>query len=757
VIPTYTATLLDIGHDAYNMKLHCDFLEVKFDQQVSRILLEAKDKGHAIKLRHSKVVICGSSAAGKTNFLNLLVRNNFEKEHKMTGLTNCKHKMIVRNMSITKDDEGICFKNLELDQQIQWLRSHRIHRMHKTNDNGESIGHNESSNIGNFNSNYTAQGPSHSSSASGSLDKNTNSNNGRSSLSPDGPSSSSCEEQRLGTISNDEEKLPEIWDVMTFLDTGGQPEYISMLPALNSAVMVTFIVLSLENGLCSLSQKVTVHEGEDHSYDLSYDYSSLVKMLISMRKPQVQNTSFQDNGEGDRSYLSFIGTKSDVLSENLENVVLSIDDSIQSIVKEAECEADLLLVSKPDSSSERHLIPVSNCHANTIEEDPNAMLIRDAIYSRLENRKVHNVPIEWLLLELEIKQWCKTNDNKSYMTIDEVYTLCKECSISADKEYIKSFLNFYHMLGIFLFYNVPGVDNPIVITNHQWLFDNLSKLVVFAMKAKRNTLDQSQQLSLRKGLMSKKVIEKIKFDLANDYFIKLLEHLKIVAPVSTGPKDCYFVPCILPTYPIDNDDKLATMLKEYGSNHNARPLLIQISNNSKPASANLYYGLPRGVFGFLIVDLLKLLKPDSSYRYLRIRFSNKEGNACIYHNLVIFQYFPVKSKKHEYYIILIDRFLYLEIQIRSIRKPESNFIYIQIRDLIKSSFTKVCEELNYDANNVCVAFMCSKCKNRHLARKSIDSSDPFYCQKTNTIDWYEDNVWFSQVSRVYNSTSALNT
>jgi len=749
------------------------FLDIKLDRQVSKILLEAKDKGHAIKLRHSKVVICGSSASGKTSFLNLLVRNDFEKEHKMTGLSKCEHKMIVRKMSVTKDDEGISFKNLELDQQIRMLRSCLNRQKGDVTDKGKSIRDSESGDI--FFSNVTedipAQLPLHGNSALDKVAENiTKSDDDDNSMSPltahVGQLSLSSEEpaekvmsdsnslndddvghadieQRLANVCNEEEseELPEIWDVLTFLDTGGQPEYISVLPAVNSAVMVTFVVLSLEHGLYSLSQKITVHGGdENHSYDLSYDYSTLVKMLISMRRPQTQSNFSEEQGDTDRSYLSFIGTKSDIISENLQNVVSSIDKGLQSIVKEAECETDLLLVS---NYSWKCLIPVSNCHANTPNEDPNAALLRDAIYKRLEERNVYDIPIQWLLLELEIKQCCMSNDNKSYMTFDEVYTLCKKCSISDDEEYIRSFLKSYHILGIFLFYDVPRVENPIVIINHQWLFDNLSKLVDFAIKAKHDSLDQRLQLSLKKGLVSRKFMEEIKFDLTNDYFIKLLEHLKIIAPVSTGPEASYFIPCILPTYPLDNDDDKLNFLDEYGGSHSARPLLIQISNNS---SADSYYGLPRGVFCCLVVYLLQLQNTDPTWYFLRMQYSNKEDNPCIYHNLVIFQYSP--NDKCEHYIILIDRFIYLEIQIRSKEKPESNQIYIDIKGLMKSSVKKVCEELKIVTDNLCVAFACAKCKKRHLARKSFDADplEPFHCQKTNMIVWYADSVWFSKVS-----------
>ena len=746
--------------------------------------MEAKEKGHTIKLRHSKVLICGSSAAGKTNFLNLLLRNDFVEEHKMTGVTDAKHKMVVRKIAIGKNSEGIYFKNLELEHQIQWLRSH-LH--HKANDTKVPVDGNDRLSSHQSSGNLAAQLPVKRTKSLKRCNSESALQSAQSPLSPIKPLPLSPEkleedvgengmssltmqqsasvqqteiEQKLTTMLNDHEieQLPEVWDVLTFLDTGGQPEYISMLPAVNSAVMVTFVVLSLENGPSSLSRKITVYEGEEnYSYDLTYDYSSLVKMLISMRKPKTHNHSVQVQGDtigNDRSYLSFIGTKSDLLEntdETLQNIVLSIDKGLQKIVKEAECEADLLDISRPHNSPGCHLIPVSNRHANTSKEDNNALLIRNAIYKKLEERKVHDIPIEWLLLELEIKQWCRVNGSKSYMTIDEVYKLCKKCSINDDKEYIESFLRFYHMVGIFLYYNLPGIENPIVITNHQWLFDNLSKLVVFAIKAKHSTLDQHQRISLEKGLMCKKFMKEIKFDLISDYFIKLLEHLKIITPIDTEPEDYYFVPCILPTSPLDRDEKLA-LLNEYGGNHNAKPLLIQIANNSKSALANSYYGLPRGVFGFLIVHLLQLQNTDPKWRFLRMLFTNTEGNACIYHNLVTFQYFPVDNKKQAYYIILIDRFLYLEIQVRSKENPESNHTYVQIKDLVKYCFKKVCTKLNFDANNVCVAFACSICNKRHLARKNFDadSSEPFHCQKTNMVDWFVDSVWFSKVSGVYN-------
>ena len=51
----------------------------------------------------------------------------------------------------------------------------------------------------------------------------------------------------------------KIMNVFTFMDTGGRPQFISMIPAVNSSAMVTFVV---HNVAKSLDDKVTVTHGD---------------------------------------------------------------------------------------------------------------------------------------------------------------------------------------------------------------------------------------------------------------------------------------------------------------------------------------------------------------------------------------------------------------------------------------------------------------------------------------------------------------
>ena len=210
-------------------------------------MLEARQKGFFIKARHSKVLCCGSSASGKSNFINLLLKKNFEINHKPTGITE-SHQLLTKQITLVKsqwDSKTCVFEYLNFESQIKWLRWYL-----KT--------------------------------------KNYHSRKCDNPVEPDSqdqlPQMLSVEE----TIAQSNADVPpgnppDIWNLVTFLDTGGQPAFINMLPAVNSSAMITFIMLSMEAGVEGLTKKVTVH-GEGPEYLLDYDYIALVKMLFSMRK-----------------------------------------------------------------------------------------------------------------------------------------------------------------------------------------------------------------------------------------------------------------------------------------------------------------------------------------------------------------------------------------------------------------------------------------------------------------------------------------
>ena len=73
------------------------------------------------------------------------------------------------------------------------------------------------------------------------------------------------------TFSNDfntivSENIPKTWDLFTLLDTGGQPEFINMLPAINTSTAITFVVLNLSHGKEFLRSSVKAQYKHKGSY-----------------------------------------------------------------------------------------------------------------------------------------------------------------------------------------------------------------------------------------------------------------------------------------------------------------------------------------------------------------------------------------------------------------------------------------------------------------------------------------------------------
>ena len=628
-------------------------------------MLEARHKGLSIKTRHSKVLFCGSSAIGKSNFINLLLKKKFEKNHKPTGVTE-SHQLLSKQITLVKSkcDSKICeLEYLNFENQIKWLRWYL-----KTK-------------------NY------HSSTNDTCTEK----------LSSDSIESNDQPQQTLPienkVAQSDAVPLgnpPDIWNLLTFLDTGGQPAFINMLPAVNSSAMITFILHSMEGGVDGLTKKVTVY-GDGPEYSLDYDYTDLVKMLFSMRKPKeldvFEQLLTERNTKCDKNcYLSLVGTKSDLCVDSV-TVAKSIYKKLEPIIDQTICKSSLIAVDG------NYFVPVSNCKAGTDDEDPMASKIRNCIHECLEKRDIYYIPIVWLILELEIQNRTK---EESVISFTEIFKICQESHLITEEADIRTALKFFHHIGIFLYYSSDDLEMKsiadIVITNYQWVFENLTEIV----KAAKSTEDVTKDLRCN-GRLSKQVINYIDWKLGKNvdqkYFLKLLEKLAIISPTKRmDDPDEYFMPCVLPTFSFDSTNE-QHLLENYGTQAKVEPLLMQLVYEESDIKSCYYddhsYLLPIGVFCCLINQLL-LNRPR-----FKVQWSENDSDSCVFNNLIV-----LYDDIGECFVILIDKFMYLEVQVRQ-NPPINELVYHEIKYIIKYNLTYVCDNLALHISHIRVGFQCS--------------------------------------------------
>ena len=234
---------------------------------------------------------------------------------------------------------------------------------------------------------------------------------------------------------------------------------------------------------------------------------------------------------------------------------------------------------------------------------------------------------------------------------------------------------------------------------------------------------------MNKGICSFELLERLELDLQGiklESFIKLLIHLKIIALM----KDAYFMPTMLPPC---NDEYIFTE-KECGEPAAYRLDRQRIHSSIEPLLIEFTSGtIPRGLFGFLIVQLLK----DNKDTY------NLYGeNDHLYSDLLCFYVKPC------YYVSLHDRIFYLELQVRVIGNEPS--YHYKAQTIVIKSLKKVCDDFNWQFSDCRFGFLCRKhTEDNHLTllltNPPYEDKIPEYaicCRQKPTCLNIAHTIWF---------------
>lgn len=113
--------------------------ELESDTNISEIMINARLKGYTIKVRISKILFCGVSGAGKTSFINLLLKKKFEERHISTKLTRPHQVMAVGkwNIHFNEESSSVELSVLDLDKEIDYFKELLRRKKFDANDSDE--------------------------------------------------------------------------------------------------------------------------------------------------------------------------------------------------------------------------------------------------------------------------------------------------------------------------------------------------------------------------------------------------------------------------------------------------------------------------------------------------------------------------------------------------------------------------------------------------------------------------------------------
>ena len=478
---------------------------------------------------------------------------------------------------------------------------------------------------------------------------------------------------------------------ITVIDSGGQPEYVHMLPAINNSPTINFVVLDMTKNLDDpvIIQYKSKHNKNFTDYPLHYSNLDMIGLLMSLTTDSLEQPTKQTPTKArvsipTKSYIGFVGTHKDkVKKRNCKEKIAALNERLTSIVEERDCKFAVL------PAENGILFPVDNTTAgNSDKEDYVVKMLRHKIEDCMDKMKKSGsidsqLPITWMILELELQELHQNNGIK-YITYEEYERIAIEKASMVPEEVDES-LQHFDFLGVLLhFKEVPGLCDFVII-DHQWLFNSLAMIMHlspddiefqdhhFKKKFKENRLLAKSELRIMKW----------KNELSPEYFFNLLIYLKVIATVTLNELEYYFMPCVLRNTMQYNDKYIFLY---------SAPLLVQFSSGF----------LPRGFFCSLVVHLLENLPTG---------WDHQLHSTEHFSNVMTFQ-LPDKS-----FLRLHDKTSYLEIQIRHHEGDLCISYCSQVFPVLSQYFKDVCSKLNFNYEKLQYGFLCydGKTNDDHIA------------------------------------------
>ena len=674
-------------------------------------LKQAKANNETLKVSYTTVLFSGSSGVGKTTFLNKLNKEDLNRHHHSIGVAKSKHTVCIKTTTVIKTTEGLQWTDLDYDLMISLLNKY-LHNLPLSIAATSSL----QSKSGGLNEEIS--NPQISSKSPSLLVENATDITAREGVIKRNKADLAAVDIAKADSSNTP-LMEDVWDIINFLDTGGQPEFVNILPAVSSSIALTFIVFNLSNSLDSLVHVQHSANGNPsfEPYYLDCTNVEFIKRLMVSSEnfnksitSSLELESIPRKDDGNDSKICYVGTHALNVSEKK---IKEIDDELSSIASELELHQRSFW-SSPNPQLKR-LFSVDMFPPDKEQESFEQIIevVRDNIQNQVQGRDYYEVPITWFIFLLNLQKLCnmkkisylpyqeavdvwmdeKVSENELGPKSDQGIREGHNESISREKTDVHNILLFFHFMGMLFYYHQVKGIRDFVFIDRQWLFEKLTELVEIKFMKGFNRKDISAEIIEKftmEGRLNINIIKNLKVNLQGIqplYFIHLLDHLNIVAPIDSELED-YFMPCVLPSF----TEKLSNLDEYYGTVQHV-PLLVGFKKDP----------MPHGFFCQLIVEIFRKL--PTGWRSPLLSTSRMQH---VYNNLITF---PTTSG---HAVSLFYKIGYLEIQVRH-KKSQPTIIHCDVQCELDKIFKKVSDHLQLNKEQLCYGFYCN-CDIQHFIK-----------------------------------------
>ena len=500
-------------------------------------------------------------------------------------------------------------------------------------------------------------------------------------------------------------------------DSGGQPEFQELLPALVVGPCVFFVVFPLDKDPKEKYEVEYVRPDEQKCMRKYFSSLSLQEDLMRSLA-SIACTKYKDMyGNEVKPKVMLVATfKDNVPQEKVRQIKL---DYVKALVKGTDAFRQGMIV---EASETQMVFTINN--ASDLESEKDAQEIRDSFQILADSFKVHT-PSPWLIFSILVQHECAKD---SIISKEKCFKVAQGCGIHNAVEF-EAALNFLHkQTGVLHYYKEPSELSQIVIKDPQHLFSRVNQLVEETFTFDKTHSSQCTE-DFKRGIFKRTDYETLtnKYDqseLNPSMLLKLLEHLNIVVPLDDGKR--YFMPCAIAHL----DEETAIGQKPSPT---IPPLLITFKSGY----------CPKGLFGSLVACI-------TNKRVANCVLNLDESK--IYRDQISFT-----MDKHSLLLRVDPTYIYIEVIPYNPDTPLStlcaicNGVYKLIFENLKIACKKLCY---FDNAKCCLSFecpcnLCGQQEKFHPAVLREDLNNSFWCIQSKKVVNVNEQcyVWLPQVSR----------
>ena len=323
-----------------------------------------------------------------------------------------------------------------------------------------------------------------------------------------------------------------------FTDTGGQPEFQEVLPALISGPSLFFVVFKL---IDDLNQRYRVQFVSPSQKSRPYVSSFTVKEVLLQSLASIASTC---------SYASYTSKKMVAIKPHVVLVATHEDQAAEAQIRAIQKELKETL-EKTEYYRQNILVFASEDEpvftVNNISSDGrDTYKIRSIVERIAKHPSFHiEVPLPWLVSSLAFRLL-----QVPIISYEQCTSIASECGIDTPDELKEALWFLHHKVGFIRYFESVPELHDVVILDPQLLFDRITELISGTFTFEDVGPHDAHQFR-ETGIFPLRTIEDLTAQsseyLSSAKLVTLLEYLHIIAPIrgKSGEVEKYFLPCVL--------------------------------------------------------------------------------------------------------------------------------------------------------------------------------------------------------------------